>query len=84
MRAPRTRRWARALALLAAGAALAAVALDAGTPRADGGSGSAMAAALSAEDLEVIDNLELLENLDASSDLDLLLELSNGPDDAGN
>ena len=86
MSAPGTRRRGRAVARLAAWAALAsapaAIALDGGVRFADGGSVES-AAALSAEDREVLDNLDLLENLDASSDLDLLLELSNGQDGAG-
>lgn len=38
----------------------------------DGG----VAPALSAEDLEVVENLELLQNLDSAADLELLEELS--------
>ncbi len=87
MSARRARGRARAVARLAAWAALAlapaALAVDGGMRLWDGGSPSAATAALSAEDREVVDNLELLENLDASSDLDLLLELSSGADDAG-
>ncbi len=87
MRARRARGRARAVARLAAWAALAlapaAIAVDGGTRLWDGGTPARAAAALSAEDREVVDNLELLENLDASSDLDLLLELSNGADGAG-
>jgi len=75
--APGTRARARA-AWAALALAPAAIALDAGM-RFDGGTPSAVAA-LSDEDREVLDNLELLENLDASSDLDLLLELSSGGD----
>ncbi len=88
MSARRGRGRARAVARLAAWAVLAlapaALAVDGGMRLWDGGSPSGAAtAALSAEDREVVDNLELLENLDTSSDLDLLLELSNGGDDAG-
>lgn len=38
--------------------------------------GEATAAAMSAEDLEIVENLELLEAVERSGDLDLLLELS--------
>ncbi len=43
---------------------------------ADGG----LAALISEEDREVIENMELLEHIDESKDLELLLELSKGRD----